>query len=136
MGTFFKFVRLYKLLVALILLCWSLTASGCAALLLGAGGGVAGTVYVMGKLEDEVEASVPKAQQAAIAGLKDLDLPILKKKGDKLTAEIESKTADEKRVWVSIHSLTKSRSKIMIRVGYTGDEIRSRRILEATRTHL
>ena len=118
-----------------LLLCWLATASGCAAVLLGAGAGagVAGTTYVMGKLEDEVDKPVTQVHRAAVAGLKSLDLPVDKDRGDKLSAEIESKTADEKKIWISIHSLSKTRSKIAIRVGLIGDEVRSRRILSAIR---
>lgn len=112
--------------------------SGCALLLVGAGAGagVAGTTYVMGKLEDHVEAPVPKVQRASVAALKSLDLPVDKERGDKLAAEIESEMADKKKIWISIHSLTPSRSQITIRVGLLGDEPRSRRILGAIRSRL
>lgn len=66
--------------------------------MVGAGAGAARTVYVMGKVEDRVEASVPKVQKAAIAGLKDLNLPIRKNVGDQLSGQIESETADEKTI--------------------------------------
>lgn len=120
----------------LIFLC--ILTSGCAVALLGAGAGagVAGTTYVMGKLEDEVEAPVSKVQRASVAALKSLDLPVDKERGDKLAAELESETADQKKIWVSIHSLTSSRSKIVIRVGLLGDEARSRQILQAIRARL
>jgi hypothetical protein len=90
----------------------------------------------MGKLEDEVNAPVPKVQQASVAALKTLELPVDKERGDKLAAELESETADQKKIWISITSLTSSRSKIVIRVGLMGDEIRSRQILEAIHTRL
>jgi hypothetical protein len=114
------------------------TLTGCAVALLGvgAGAGVAGATYVMGKLEDEVDAPVPKVQRATVAALKSLELPVDKERGDKLAAELESETADQKKVWVSITSLTTSRSKIVIRVGLLGDEVRSRQILQAIRARL
>lgn len=112
--------------------------SGCAVVLFGAGAGagVAGATYVMGKLEDEVNAPVPKVQRATVTALKTLELPVDKQRGDKLAAELESETADQKKVWISITSLNSSRSKIVIRVGLMGDEIRSRQILEAIHTRL
>lgn len=112
--------------------------SGCAVVLLGAGAGagVAGATYVMGKLEDEVNAPVSKVQRATVAALKALELPVDKERGDKLAAELESETADQKKIWISITSLTSSRSKIVIRVGLMGDEIRSRQILQAIHTRL
>ncbi len=124
-----------KHMILCILFCWSVNASGCAAVLLGAGAGagVAGTTYVMGKLEDEVDKPVTQVHRAAVAGLKSLDLPVDKDRSDKLGAEIESETADQKKIWISIHSLGKTRSKIVIRVGLLGDEVRSRHILDAIR---
>jgi hypothetical protein len=122
----------------LLIGCILTTLSGCAVALLGvgAGAGVAGATYVMGKLEDEVDAPVPKVQRATVAALKSLGLPVDKERGDKLAAELESETADQKKVWVSITSLTSSRSKIVIRVGLLGDEVRSRQILQAIRARL
>jgi hypothetical protein len=70
--------------VALVLACLIPIASGCRDLVLigaGAAVGVGGVIYVMGKLEAEVEASVPRVQKAAVAGLKDLDLPVTQDKG-------------------------------------------------------
>lgn len=126
----------YIMTVGFIVSC--LSFSGCTLLLLGAGAGagVAGTTYVMGKLEDQVEAPVPKVQRASVAALKSLNLPVDKVRGDKLAAEIESEVADKKKIWISIHSLTPSRSQITIRVGLLGDEAHSRRILGAIRTRL
>jgi len=111
-------------------------ATGCVALVVGTGAGAAGTVYIMGKLEEQVEASVPQVQKAAVAGLKDLDLPIQKNKGDKLSAQIESETADEQTIWVKVNFVTESLSELTIRVGLTGDEQQSREILRAIKQHL
>jgi uncharacterized protein DUF3568 len=112
--------------------------SGCAVALFGAGAGagVAGATYVMGKLEDEVQAPVSKVRRATVAALKSLELPVDKERGDKLAAELESETADQKKIWVSITSIASSRSKIVIRVGLLGDEARSRQILQAIHTRL
>ena len=110
-----------------------ITLSGCAVVLLGAGAGAgaAGATYVLGKLEDEINAPVPQVQRASVASLKSLDLPVNKERGDKLSAELESETADQKTIWISINSLGPSRSKLVIRVGLLGDEVRSRQILQA-----
>ena len=109
-----------------------LGTSGCL-LLLGAGAGAGGTVYLTGKLEDELNGSVPKVRRATAAGLKKLEMPIIRDQGDKLSGKVESITADDTKVWIYIDSLSTTRSKISIRVGYLGDEARSRRILEAIR---
>lgn len=132
-----RLTKKYGILLLLVL--WTMPLmSGCAVVLFGAGAGagVAGATYVMGKLEDEVNAPVSKVQRAAVAALKSLELPIDKERGDKLAAELESETADQKKIWISITSLTSSRSKIVIRVGLMGDEVRSRQILQAIHTRL
>jgi hypothetical protein len=122
----------------LLFFCSMVMNSGCTVALLGAGAGagVAGTTYVMGKLEKEINAPVPKVQQATVAGLKSLNLPVDKERGDKLAAELESETADNKKIWVSITSFNSTTSKIVIRVGLMGDEVRSRQILEAIQSNL
>lgn len=128
--------RVRPLFVLCVVLQTMLNAGCVGALLVGAAGGAAGTVYVMGQLKDEIHAPVPKVRKAAVAGLKGMGLPILVDKGDKLTATIESQFSDDKHVWITIESKNDSVSHISIRVGMLGDEQRSRRILEALRRHL
>lgn len=136
-GRIIRLTKNYGFMLLCVVLAMSIM-SGCAVVLFGAGAGagVAGATYVMGKLEDEVNAPVPKVQRATVAGLKSLELPVDKERGDKLSAELESETADQKKIWVSITSLTSSRSKIVIRVGLLGDEFRSRQILQAIHARL
>jgi len=117
--------------IALALVC-----SGCLALAVGAAGGAAGAVYVMGKLQDELNHSVSTVHKAALAGIKELDLPVLQDKEDKLTASLETEFADGKHVWIDLDTVADSRTRITIRVGLTGDEVRSRRILDAIKKHL
>ncbi|MDR4481732.1 MAG: DUF3568 family protein [Nitrospirales bacterium] len=113
-----------------------LLTAGCVALMVGAGAGAAGTVYVMGKLQERGEASVPQVRKVTVAALEDLSFPIHQNKGDKLSAQIESETADGKAIWVKVNFVTESLSELIIRVGLTGDEQRSREILQAIKRHL
>lgn len=117
--------------IALALLC-----SGCLALAVGAAGGAAGAVYVMGKLQDELNHPVSTVHAAALAGIKDLDLPVLQDKEDKLSAKLESEFADGKHVWIDLDTVADSRTRITIRVGVVGDEGRSRKLLNAIKKHL
>ena len=109
--------------------------SGCL-LLVGAGAGAGSAAYYMGKLEDEVNAPAEDLHEAAISALKKLEMPLIKDQGDKLSGKIESRTADDRSVWIYVDSLTATRSKITIRVGLIGDEIRSNQILNAIRESL
>ena len=103
---------------------------------MGAAGGVAGAVYVMGKLQEELNHPIAAVHEATLQGLRDLDLPISEDKADKLAAHVESKLADGTHVWVDLDSMADSRTKLTIRVGVVGDESRSRNILTAIKTHL
>jgi hypothetical protein len=109
--------------------------SGCF-LMLGAGAGVGGTVYVMGKLKEDITAPVGKVHEAARAALADLGLKVLEDKGDAMTAHLESEFADGKRVWIDVDKTTDTVSALTIRVGLTGDEARSREILDKIKAHL
>jgi hypothetical protein len=112
------------------------SSAGCAALVVGAAGGAAGAVYVMGKLTEEVNYDVPAVHEAAVAGVKDLQLTLSEDRADKLSAHLESEFADRAHVWIDLESIADSRTRMTIRVGLTGDEIRSRKILETTKQHL
>ncbi|HEY6085435.1 MAG TPA: DUF3568 family protein, partial [Nitrospira sp.] len=73
------------------LLCvWvSVSCAGCLVLAAGAGG-VAGAVYVMGKLKEEVNYPVPVVHDAAVAAMKDLGLKLEEDRADKLSAKMKS----------------------------------------------
>lgn len=91
---------------------------------------------LLGRLKDQVKEPVPKVHQAAVAGLKDLGLPIREDTGDQLTAHIKSEFSDGTHIWVDIESVSDAGSQLMIRVGVVGDEAKSRKILEAIKRHL
>jgi hypothetical protein len=110
-------------------------SSGCL-LAIGAGGGVGGAVYVMGKLKEDVQAPVARVHAAARAAITDLGIPVIQDKGDSLTAHLESEFSDGKRVWIDVEKSSDTISTLTIRVGLMGDEIRSREILAKIRRHL
>ena len=120
----------------LLWLCVGLSCSGCLALAVGAAGGVAGAVYVMGKLQDELNHPVPIVHDATVAAMEDLQLKLSENKADKLSAHMESEFADGARVWIDLDTLSDSRTRVTIRVGLKGDEVRSRKIYDAIKQHL
>ena len=128
--------RVFQTAYLMLLAAPTLLCSGCLALAVGAAGGAAGAVYVMGKLQDELNQPVSTVHEAALAGIKDLDLPVLQDKEDKLSANLESEFADGKHVWIDLDTVADSRTRITIRVGLAGDEVRSRKILDAIKKHL
>lgn len=116
--------------------CFGLCCSGCLALAVGAAGGAAGAVYVMGKLNDEVNHPVSVVHDATVAAMKDLDLKLSEDKVDKLSAHMESTFSDEAHVWIDLESISDSRCRLTIRVGLSGDEVRSRKIYDTIKQHL
>lgn len=113
-----------------------LSCSGCLAVAVGAAGGVAGAVYVMGKLKDELNQPVPVVHEATVAAMKDLQLRLSEDKADKLSAHMESEFSDGARIWIDLESISDARTQVTIRVGYTGDEARSRKIYDTIKQHL
>jgi RNase adaptor protein for sRNA GlmZ degradation len=124
--------------VAELVLCVWLSAfcSGCLALAVGAAGGAAGAVYVKGKLQDEFNRPLPVVHDAAVAAMKDLELKLSEDKVDKISAHMESAFSDGANVWIDMESVSDSRCRITIRVGVTGDEVRSRKIYDSIKQHL
>ena len=114
----------------------ALSCSGCFALFVGAAGGAAGAVYVMGKLKDELNYEVRVVHNATVAALDELELKLLDNKVDKLSAHVESEFADSEHVWIDLESLSDSRTSLTIRVGVTGNEVRARKIHDAIKRHL
>ena len=121
----------FVLCVVLAFLC-----SGCLALVVGAAGGAAGAVYVMGKLKDEMNYEVPVMHKATVASLAELELKLLEDKVDKLSAHVESEFSDGEHVWIDLESISDSRTSLTIRVGVTGNEVRARNIYDAIKRHL
>src|SRR5207247_10060176 len=64
--------------------------SGCLSLVVGAAGGAAGAVCVMGKLQDEVSYKISVVHRANVAALAELELRLQEDKVDTLYAHVES----------------------------------------------
>lgn len=120
----------------LILVGLAFVHSGCVALAVGAAGGAAGTVYVLGKVEEELNAPVAIVYDAALAACRDLDMVILERQADQHSAQAEAEFTDGTRARVTIEEIAESRSKLAIRVGVVRNEDRARQLWEAVRRHL
>lgn len=112
------------------------SCSGCFALAVGAAGGAAGAVYVLGKLTEEVNHEVPVVHEAAVHAMKDLGLKLSEDRADQLSAHLESEFSDGAKVWIDMKAIADNRTKLVIRVGVTGDEARARKIDDAIKRRL
>ena len=120
---------LKRFIVGVMLIISAVQFSGCFALFVGAAAGAGGMIWVTGKLRQDFNVSVDKIHGAAIAALKKLELPVTTDRKDKMTSKIESAYSDGKHVWIDIEYLSKTTTRLEIRVGTLGDEVRSREIL-------
>lgn len=112
------------------------TASGCVALVAGAAGGAAGVTYAKGKLTDRVDAPIAQVHAATIMALEGRGLQIHNDELHGASAKVRSETADDKRIWIDIESITPNSSKITIRVGARGNHPRQVTILDAIKANL
>ena len=119
-----------------VYLIFAIQVSGCVPLLVGAAAGAGGVIWATGKLQQDLSAPLDHVHKATLAGLKELELPVLIDRKDKLTGKVESEYADGKHVWIDTEYVTKSTTKISVRVGTLGDETRSREIMEHIIRHL
>ena len=109
---------------------------GCLALLAGAAGGAGTSVWLSGKLVQEVDSSFEETVGAVESGLESLSLDVAKmtKKDD--VAQIKSNYTDGKTIWVDVRPVTSSSSKIEVRVGAIGDEEAAREVLDSILKYL
>ncbi len=110
---------------------------GCATVLIaGAAGGVGTAIWLSGKLSETVDVPFERAIAATKDALKSLDLKITKdtKKAD--VAQIMTLWTDGSETWIDIRPITKSRTKIEVRVGMRGDKAASTKILDAIKKRL
>lgn len=112
------------------------TQSGCFALLVGAAAGAGTIAFVNGDLEYNFDASVEQVHSASVRALRKLGLPVSQDVNDTHNAKIKSTYADGKDISITITALTEKSSKIQIRVGTFGDQVRSESILTTIQKYL
>ncbi len=112
------------------------TAGGCITLAVGAMAGASGAVFVKGQLKETLDGDVFEVQTAARQTLEEIGVTVFEDNWDEGVGSLRASYADGKDVWIDITSITPQRSRIMIRVGILGDQIRSDDILSGTKRHL
>ncbi|MGD1002207.1 MAG: DUF3568 family protein [Candidatus Brocadiia bacterium] len=113
---------------------------GCVVLGVGvvAGAVVAGgaIVYVKGNLTQPIYSPEIKVHAAAVKALNDLKLPVILDKTDANVTTLESEFADGKRLRIKLTAVNPQSTDVCIRVGFWGEEPRSRDVLERIQSHL
>jgi len=119
-----------KLVIFVFLLALVANLCGCVALVAGAAGGAGTAVWLSGKLTQEVNAPLDKSVKAVKRALSSLKLKVTKETTKDDVVQFMSKYSDDKTVWIDVHKVSDSVSRIDIRVGMSGDKVAARKILD------
>jgi hypothetical protein len=111
-----------RLLTLIISGCLLMNLYGCVALLAGAAGGAGTAAWLSGKLVQTVNAPYDKTVAAVKSALASMNLELTKETADKDVDQIRSLYTDGRKIWIDVHSINATSSKIEIRVGARGDK--------------
>ena len=119
---------LFSLMVGLGLL----LQCGCAALLIGGGAaaGAGGVAYVKGELKSKENAPLDRVWEATLGAMKEMEYPITSQTKDVLAAHSIARTAQDKKIDITLKKLSDDSTEVRIRVGTFGDQHLSQMILE------
>jgi hypothetical protein len=127
-----------KIGLGLAVLICSLNFSGCVFLLIPVAVGVVGGVgigigtakWLSDKLVEQVPYPYIRSVQGARDGLKDLRLDIIKEVDTDTMTQISCKYSDGRTVWVNVVHVSKTVSRIEVRVGVWGGQPEARKVLD------
>lgn len=111
------------------LLAMSLLVSGCVAAV-AAAGGAGGYAWSRGKLTFTTPHDMTKCHRATVSALTELDIKITGDTTDMLAGRIKGETATGEDVTVDLESQSIRVTKIDIRVGFWGNETKSKNIAD------
>ena len=125
-----------RILTIGVLCVMPLLSSGCAALVVGAAAGGGTTFWLQGKLVQEVDAPLDKSVQAVKSTLESLGLDVIKETMTDVITQITSTYTDGKKIWIDVHKVSDSTSRIEVRVGMISNKDAARTILNRIVTYL
>ncbi len=125
---------LHRSILATAALCAALGGSGC--LVAAAGAGVAGTAYVMGSVDADLNGTPPAIVHASESALEDLDMHIDTSKSTGLDGTVVATSALDTRVRIEVNRKDDKQSSISIRVGTFGDRDVAQQILMRIKSKL
>ena len=125
-------IRVLAVLLAAVPMAWT---SGCLAVAAGAAG--AGTVaYIRGELDTSFSHNIDQVDRAANRAAEQLRFAKINESADALSRVITLRTAEDKKIVVTLNRTTDTLTRIRIRVGVFGDEAISRTLLEKITANL
>jgi hypothetical protein len=111
--------RLIKALFSIIVL---VNIQGCAVLLAGAAASAGTAVWLSGKLTQEFRVPFDRGIDAAKSALKALKLDVEKETYTTSSAQIISSYKSGDKIWIDIHFISDSLTRVEVRVGIPGDK--------------
>lgn len=128
-------MRKQQLILVSMLIGTAVLVQGC--IIAAVGAGAAGTIaYVKGDLESVQSYNIDTVYQATLDAMNDLDLPVLSKTKDALTAEVVARDAQDKKVTIKLKAATEETTKLSIRIGTFGDKTKSQLIYDKIQENL
>lgn len=134
-----------RFLASLLLALAALVPTGCLGLAVvgaAAGAGAAGYVYYNGLLYRDYNANLGDSVAAVRSALAELQLPLIEEKPDTASVAIRSKTGDGHAIRVHLNVVPNPipaeppATRIGVRIGFSGDDVVSARILDQVSRHL
>jgi len=120
-------MQIKRILLIVLLIGIALFSQGCVVAAVGLG--AAGTIaYVRGDLEAVESHSLDTVYKAAVKAVEELELNVISKTKDALTATIYCRDAQDKKINITLRRTAEQTTKISIRIGTFGDETKSRLI--------
>jgi hypothetical protein len=120
-------MQVKRILLIFLLIGIAISSQGCVVAAVGLG--AAGTVaYIRGDLEAVESEDLDTVYQAAVKALEELEIGIISKSKDALTATINARDAQDKKINITLKRTAEQTTKISIRIGTFGDETKSRLI--------
>jgi hypothetical protein len=104
---------MYLILTGMLML----NLCGCFALFAGVAGGAGTAVWLSGKLTQEFHAPYQATIDATTSALHALDLQMVKESQDENITQIKGTYSDGREMWVDIHRVTDSSTKVEVRIG-------------------
>jgi hypothetical protein len=128
-------MQIQRIFLTVLLFGAVVSMSGCLAAAVGAG--AVGTVaYMKGDLEAVEAEDINVVYEASKNALKQLGLSVTKESRDALSGVITARDAQDKKVTIKLSSTTEGATKISIRVGLFGNEMKSNLIYQKIHDNL
>jgi len=127
-----------KIILALIVVSYSVLSAGCIAAWV-AGGAIAGYgvySYINGELESKYPVGFDKAWQASVSAMEQLQFTKESSNRDGLAGKLEAKRGDGTPITISFELISDKVTSIRVRVGMFGDQEISERIHERIKENM